>query len=375
MNLKMYKIKWSKVISSVISVGTAWMTLKIALMILYELKGVFEWFMPLIGYAEDTPLYYLFDEVQKKENGEKYLYIMFMVIIVIFVVSAVWLIRQNAGKKLLILEHSSLQNMNFSYDSEELEGYAVKKMSINQCKTINNTSLTLEAKVSLLITDVCNILPEINNYVNKQYQIGYAGIPVGNMPSAFLLGYELDDANKKMYFHKNRINSLDDYFHILKDEYNTIKMQVSHKENIAGSNGDLLVIIQLTQPIEDNDLIGVLNENDYVLRYEVTGQIDYDIINSSKQANEYAQQIVNDIAALQKRSNISKIKICVAASSDFVFALGTKFSKTQNIDVILYQFDRNKYSWGINATKKTAVINNTYCQVNELDDAGLKENS
>lgn len=164
-----------------------------------------------------------------------------------------------------------------------------------------------------------------------------------------------------VYFHKNRTNHLDDNFHVLKDEHNSVKMQVSHHANNKNINGDLLVIIQLTQPIKDTDLIGVKGINDYILRYEIAGQIDYDIINSAKQTNEYAQQIVSDIAELQKKSNISKIKICIAASSDFVFALGTKFSKTQNIDIVVYQFEKDKYPWGINVTKKTAVINNTYC--------------
>lgn len=361
MNIGMYKIKWNKVISSVVSVGTAWMTFQTVFMIMYEVKGYFEWFMPLIGYTEETPLYYLFNEIQKKENGNRYLCVICVVMAILFLFSLVWLIRQNAGKKLLILEHSSLQSMSFSYDSEELEEYVVKKLPIIQYKTINNISLPLDAKVSLLITEISNILPKINDYVKKQYQIGYAGIPVGNIPSAFLLGYELDDANKKLYFHKNRSNHMDDNFHILKDDYSSIKMQVTHKENQEDKVGELLVIIQLTQPIKDTDLVGVLNANDYILRYEISGQIDYDIINSVKQINEYAQHIVSDIAELQKKSNISKIKICIAASSDFVFALGTKFSKTQNIDIIVYQFEKGRYSWGINVTKKTAVINNTYC--------------
>ena len=34
---------------------------------------------------------------------------------------------------------------------------------------------------------------------------------------------KLDDANKKLYFHKNRSNHMDDNFHILKDDYSSIK--------------------------------------------------------------------------------------------------------------------------------------------------------
>ena len=203
-----------------------------------------------------------------------------------------------------------------------------------------------------------NLLPQINEYIDKFYQIGYAGIPVGNIPCVFMLGYELDDANKKLYFHKNRNNSSDDDFHLLKDIPIQIKLHMERKENNADKDGKILAIIQLTQPIHNEDLHGVQEENDYILKYEIQGNIDYDIINSAKQTNEYVQQILSDIADVQKNPKISEIKICVAASSGFIFALGTKFSKTQNIDTVIYQFDKVRYSWGINVTKRIPVINN-----------------
>lgn len=313
--------------------------------------------MPLLGYKKGMWLYYVTSEIHKSKHEKLYLYLLFATALVFFSISLVVLLRENMGKKLLIIEHSSIQKMNFSYDKAELEEYAVKKIEINQYNTINNSTLSLEAKVPLLITEIYNVLPQINNYVEKHYQVGYAGIPVGNVPSAFMLGYELDDANKKLYFHKNRSSNIDDNFHLLKDAHSSIKLIVNKQENREYDIGDLMVIIQLTQPIKDNDLDGVLGNNDYILRYEVPEQIDYDIIETAEQANKYAQQIVSEIAKIQKRSNISKIKICIAASSDFIFALGTKFSKTQNIDIIVYQFDKGRYSWGINVSKGTAVIN------------------
>ena len=101
----------------------------------------------------------------------------------------------------------------------------------------------------------------------------------------------------------------------------------------------------------------VLENNDYILKYSL-GVINYDVVDTAKQINEYANKIVSDIAKIQKQSNIYEIKICVAASSAFIFALGTKFSKTQNIDTIIYQFKNNTYPWGINVTKGIPVITN-----------------
>lgn len=84
--------------------------------------------------------------------------------------------------------------------------------------------------------------------------------------------------------------------------------------------------------------------------------MNYNIVSMAGQINEYTNQILADIADIQKNLNITEIKIYVAASSSCIFALGTKFSKTQNIDTVIYQFDKNSYSWGINVTKRKPII-------------------
>ena len=276
--------------------------------------------------------------------------------IIIFVFASLWLLRQNASKKLLIIEHSSLQHMSFSYDKNELEDYAVERLSINQYDTITNDTLPLRKKITILIAEIENSLIKINEYIDNNYQISYAGIPVKNIPSVFLLGYELDDANKKLFFHKNRINASDDNFHLLKDESVQIKLHPTKRENNIDKKGKILLLIQLTQPIGDTDLQDVLEENDYIIKYEIPHNVNYDIVNTAGQINEYTNLILADISDIQKNPNITEIKICIAASSSFIFALGTKFSKTQNIDTVIYQFDKNGYPWGINVTRREPVI-------------------
>ena len=58
-----YKIKWGKVFAAIASVGMVWTTFKILVILGYEIKGYFKWFMPLLGYNDDTPWYYLFNEI------------------------------------------------------------------------------------------------------------------------------------------------------------------------------------------------------------------------------------------------------------------------------------------------------------------------
>lgn len=245
--------------------------------------------------------------------------------------------------------------MNFTYVDEELKEYNCKKYRIDQCEILNSTTLGLNEKVKKIIESVNYETKKIIEYIKKEYQVGYAGI--ANIPAIFMLGYELGDENKKLLFHKRRDRASDDDFHILQDEERIYDLKVLETENNENENGKLLVLIEFTQPIGDEDIKDVLENNDYILKYSL-GVINYDVVDTAKQINEYANKIVSDIAKIQKQSNIYEIKICVAASSAFIFALGTKFSKTQNIDTIIYQFKNNTYPWGINVTKGIPVITN-----------------
>lgn len=57
------------------------------------------------------------------------------------------------------------------------------------------------------------------------------------------------------------------------------------------------------------------------------------------------------VAENQKNPNIVQIKICIAASSAFIFALGMKFSKTQNKENVIFHYEKDTYPWGVNVHK------------------------
>ncbi|WP_027625584.1 SAVED domain-containing protein [Clostridium lundense] len=136
----------------------------------------------------------------------------------------------------------------------------------------------------------------------------------------------------ELFFHKRRDNPVDDDFHLLKNEPSQLTF-ISHEEkNDSTKSGKILLLIQLTQPIKEADSQNVLEDNDYT------------------------NKTLSDIAEIQKNLNITRIKICVAASGAFIFALGTKFSKAQNKDTVIFHYKNDTYLWGINVTKKISVV-------------------
>lgn len=324
------------------------------LMILYVLKGYLKFLMPLIDYTKESKYYYIINWLYQLEGGKKILWLCLCVDILAILGLVVWILKKNACKKLLIIEHSSLQRMHFSYNKEELEDFAVKKIHINQYESLNNVSLPLQEKLSLIISEVEISLPRILNGVEEGFQIGYAGI--ANIPATFFLGYKLGDENKKRYFHKFRKDSTDDDFHLLKDEDRQLTFIPKEEPNNPNKKGKLLLIVELTQPIKDDDISTIKEDNDFIIKFGVPETINYDIVDSSLQINQYTNTILSRVANIQKDPNIMEIKICIAASSSFVFALGTKFSKTQNKETVIYHYQNDGYPWGINVTRAIPVI-------------------
>lgn len=352
-NLK-YKIEWKSIFSSLFNVGLLFEAVKIFFMILYRIKGWLSIFAGVWGYDESMGAYFLVNKLYDNGQGITYLWLLLIPDIIIIFFMIVWLLRKNAKRKLLIIEHSSLQKMKFTYSEKELEDYAIKKLQINQYETLNNPDLSLQEKVSKIINEIEKSLPEILKNVEKGYQVGYAGI--ANIPATFMLGYELGDENKRQYFHKFRKDADDDDFHLLKSEDRQLTFDKIETPNDLLRPGKILLLIQLTRPISNEDIQDVLEDNDYIIKYEIPKTINYDVVDSAQQINQYTEEILTYITGIQKNSNITEIKICVAASSSFIFGLGTKFSKTQNKDTVIFHFQNNTYPWGINVTKKIPVI-------------------
>lgn len=349
-----YKLKWGAIVGSIVNIGALIFSIKIFFMIVYRIYGFGSLLALFWNYDEKKGYYSVINYIYNNGQGIKLLWLLLVIDIIVFIFMLLWLGKKNAKRKLLIIEHSSLQKMNYIYDENELKDYADKRLSINQYKTLNNESMSTEEKASLVITEINAQIPRILSYVDKGYKIGYAGI--ANIPATFMLGYELGDENKKLFFHKRRDNSNDDNFHLLKDEPRQLKFISNETKNDPTKSGKILLVIQLTQPIKEADLQSVRENNDYIIKYEIPQTINYDVVDSSRQINDYTNIILSDIAEIQKNPNITQIKICVAASGAFIFALGTKFSKTQNKDTVIFHYQNDTYPWGINVTKRIPII-------------------
>lgn len=356
------KLNKRKVLKSVFRLLTIPLAFNIIIDIL-NIKGIIgdKW-IKILGLDKESGIYYLLNECINLEKGkELFLWLVFAVAMVIIILHATFFFLENRQERLLIIEHNSLNQTYYRYDDEVKNEYNIKRLKFNQYETFN-TNMSVEEMIIKSITETDLKVNKIKGYIAREYAIGYAGI--ANIPTTFMLGFELGDENVKRYFHKYHGKGTnpelrDDKFHMLKPKTirSSFELEVIQESINPAQESNIIIVVSLTQPIEKSDFSSIAGPNDYIYKYTSSDDIDYDVVDSETQIEQYADKILSDIATIQKKKNVKQIRICIAASGAFIFGLGTKFSKTQNIETVVYHFEKKQYPWGINVTKKIPVIN------------------
>lgn len=327
-----------------------------------HIKGVIgDIWIKLLGIDQKEGLYYGLTILSSKwKHSDAVMWILLSFSLFLIIVQIVYFLYENRLESILLIEHNSRNQMYFKINKECRDSYIIVPYKLNQYTTFNS-NLPLEEKLNIAISELENHVDIINDKIGKgKYWAGYAGI--ANIPMTFMLGYELGDENRKLLFHKyhgrkTSIKLKDDSFYLLKeDERRFVFKDVIIEKPDLEKRGKILLLIELTQPIKEADYKSIQEENDYIIKFHIADTINYDVVDSSSQIDEYTDEIMHWIAENQKNPNIVQIKICIAASSAFIFALGMKFSETQNKETVIFHYEKDTYPWGVNVHKRIPVI-------------------
>lgn len=188
---------------------------------------------------------------------------------------------------------------------------------------MENERLLLSDRIATAIKEQIDFLGQVREVIAKGYGLAYIGI--AHTPLIFLLGFLIGDENNTKLFHRRRDDAGDDRFHLLSS--------INCSESLNKQCGELpmkpfdtvLLCIETTFKILDDDIKHIRSDNDYVLRYS-TANKGYDVIYSVKQIKEYIRIIKKDLHDVFKSNNIKKVKICIASSVAFTFAFAQSFS-------------------------------------------------
>lgn len=302
------------------------------------------------------PYYLLSDIIGNSRYGDVVLTILLILLIAFLLIVIIYYIVNNFHERLLMIEHNSLNQVNFKINKNDIDEYILKKYRINQYDIFHNKELLSEDRIISAIASTKKHINHIRENIKNGYSLGYAGI--ANIPITFMLGYEVGDENSCLYFHQRRKAGEKKYFDkVKKQDYIETLNLTCEKPNDALEPGKLLLIISMSKRIEDQHFKDVIEDNDYIISFS-TNNINYDVITSLDQIEDYIDTIFKYITPIEAMENITEIKICMATPSIFIYALASKFSKTQDKDIVIYHFEGDTYPWGININKGVPVINN-----------------
>ena len=69
--------------------------------------------------------------------------------------------------------------------------------------------------------------------------------------------------------------------------------------------------------------------------------------NSGWNTNQYKKIIFEEIREVCRDKKIKLIHLCISSSVAFTFALGQGFSKNYDPEVIIYNYEKQEYAWGL----------------------------
>ena len=188
------------------------------------------------------------------------------------------------------------------------------------------------------------------NWCSKIFYYG-----VAHTPLIFRLGYYFGQTARVHFLHRFRPNG-DEQAFVELPELDNDKLAILNRYTIRApdtSNRELLVAISTSYSIIKENLSAIDPENK-MYRYWVQISEDdngVDFFNSYHKIRSYAKSFESDIEKFVRNWNIKTVHIVISSSVPFTFYLGQLMKNNQFNKIIVYHYDRTKFTWGIDITE------------------------
>ncbi|WP_349393717.1 SAVED domain-containing protein, partial [Clostridium perfringens] len=211
-------------------------------------------------------------------------------------------------------------------------------------------------------------IKSFKNRINHKFNYGYMGI--AHTPLILRFGSQLGDGINLIPMHKKRNEK---YYSLLKnkskftelvnkimkksDEIPNLKII---KKNLKKESKELIVAISTTNEIKEYQLyeLGIKEKNLVMFQSD---KLDFDVIESKVQLNDYIDIVLRNMREIIKNNNIEKTHLVISSSVAFTLALGQRLTNSYDREIIIYNYgyipakdNESKaiyYPWGINLFK------------------------
>ncbi|MCW1927885.1 SAVED domain-containing protein [Bhargavaea beijingensis] len=256
-------------------------------------------------------------------------------------------------KRIIQIQHSSIEGVNFTNTRDDLGEYEVIPLNINQyqeLKEVNQFNLQMAWKKQEHMVD--NLRAHINEGLSE---IAYMGL--AHIPFQFLLGYQISDKTDIKFYEWNRTEKI--WMRLSEKERSFSKLLLIKDESKqdADSVEEVVVKVGITTEVLDSQLEGHGLEtlNSYYLKLESP---EMDAINSTKQLNAYKKQFRELLSELHnKYQNLKKVHIFISAQPSLTYSFGSSISARMdsNKEFWIYNYIGSstvKYPWALKISQK-----------------------
>ena len=206
-------------------------------------------------------------------------------------------------------------------------------------------------------SDIVTVVDDMAIKAQKsKYQVVYYG--VAHTPLVFRLGLKYGDQDNVKLLHKKRSNEAE--FEEWRKESTGIWI-TPEEGNSSKKSDELIVAIGTSFEIKKEELKVLQPDNKHIL-YLQTNLLGFDNILSYEDAQSLRINILGQIRDRVKKYSIKKIHMVISSSVAFTFFLAQGYSEHHDPEIIVYHYDKGRYTWGINMSEQGR---NAYIIINE----------
>lgn len=222
---------------------------------------------------------------------------------------------------------------------------------------IKKLQQTDEIKKLSLDSDIVTVVDDMAIKAQKsKCQVVYYG--VAHTPLVFRLGLKFGDQDNVKLLHKKRSNEAEF------EEWGkgSTGIWITPEEgNSSKKSDELIVAIGTSFEIKKEELKVLQPDNKHIL-YLQTNLLGFDNILSYEDAQSLRINILGQIRERVKKYSIKKIHMVISSSVAFTFFLAQGYSEHHDPEIIVYHYDKGRYTWGINMSEQGR---NAYILINE----------
>ena len=303
------------VVLTVISYGGAFILEKIAVGDIADMYQTIKNFFPAI------------DELSSME--QKWILIVLDVILILFIFYK----RPN-----FVISHQSM-----GYDLAPID----EKFRKDNWLFIKKLQQTEEMSKLSIHSDIVSMVDDMAVKAQKsKCQVIYYGI--AHTPLIFRMGLKVGDQDNVKLLHKKRSN--DANFEEWGIGRTGIRV-ISTEANSSKKSDELIVAIGTSFEIKKEELQSLQPDSKHIL-YLKTNLFGFDTILSYEDARELRIDILGQIREVVKKYSIKKVHMVISSSVAFTFFLAQGYSEHHDPEIIVYHYDKGRYTWGINMTRQ-----------------------